>query len=129
METRVEQASSQRRRKYSPEFKQAAVRRFLAGESATAIARELEIRRKFLYAWRDEGFGANAVPSRDTAGEGDPRQRQIAQQQQKIAELERLTGQQASQLDFFVAALRAIKESRPKKSVSSDAGSTQRFKA
>ena len=125
----MEQASSPQRRKYSPEFKQAAVQRLVAGESATTIARELKIRRKFLYAWRKKGFVVNNTAShRVSESEGDPLQHKIAQQQQEIAELERLTGQQAAQLDFFAAALRAIKESRPIKDVSSVTGSTQRSK-
>lgn len=37
------------RRKYPPELKRAAVDRVVAGEGATAVARELGIRRKFLY--------------------------------------------------------------------------------
>lgn len=42
--------------KYGPEFKRGAVDRMLAGESVTVLARELGIRRKFLYlhrAWKD----------------------------------------------------------------------------
>ena len=38
--------------KYGPEFKRGAVDRMLAGESVTVLARELGIRRKFLYLHR-----------------------------------------------------------------------------
>ena len=88
---------------------------------------ELGIRGKFLYAWRDKGFGTNGV-RRDViravpADKADPRQQQIERQQKKIAELERLTGQQAAELDFFASALRAVEEPRPKTDASSGGGS------
>lgn len=132
METRVEEPRQRWWIKYSPEFKQAAVDRLLNGESGTLIAKELGIRRKFLYAWKDKGFGTDGV-GRDvtravSADQADPQQQQIARQQQKIAELERLTGQQAAELDFFAAALRAVKEPRLKTDASSGGGSTQRSK-
>jgi len=125
----VAQASTRKRRKYSSKFKQAAVDRLVGGESATAIAKKLKIRRKLLYAWRNEGFGSNppaTVSRRASARDEDPQQQQIAQRQEKIAELERLIGKQAAELDFFALALRATKEARPKRSGSSGSGSTQR---
>ena len=42
--------------------------------------------------------------------EQDPRQREIEKLQKRIAELERLAGKQTAELDFFVAALRSVKE-------------------
>jgi transposase len=132
METRVEQPRKSWWIKYSPELKQAGVDRLLAGESATAIAKDLGIRRKLLYKWKDAGFGTNGMRRQPaqaaTIDPTDPLQQQIARQQHKIAELERLTGQQAAELDFFAAALRAVKESRLKTDASSGGGSTQRSK-
>ena len=40
-------------RVFSVEFKQQAARRLLAGESGTALSRELEVKRSVLYRWRD----------------------------------------------------------------------------
>ena len=115
--------------KYSPEFKRAAVDRLIKGESASVIARELNIRRTFLYTWRDRGSGSTSVlKAPGIASKGDPVQQQLAKKQQRIDELERLAGQQAAQLDFFAAALRAVKEPRPNNDASSVAGSTQRSK-
>ena len=110
---------------YSPEFKQSAVDRLVAGESASVIARELKVRRKFLYAWRDDGYGSKAIESRtrEVAAE-DPQQERIAKLEQQIADLQRLVGQQAAELDFFALALRATTESRPKKKVNSVVEST-----
>jgi len=51
---------------YGTELKLAAVRRVLAGESVSAVAQELGIRRKRLYVWKDRyaelGEGANRPP-------------------------------------------------------------------
>ena len=120
--------------KYSPDFKRAAVDRFLAGESATALARELNIRKKFLYQWRDMGFGSR--PAQDDGhrrqfqeDDVDAQQQQIESQQQRIDELERLLGRQAAELDFFAAALRATRQLRHNGDESSGSGSTRRSKA
>ena len=95
------------------------------GESATAIARDLNIRCKFLYAWRAEGRGSNAVPRQPKAAEVDPHEQEVAQLKARIAELEQFTGKQAAELDFFVAALRNIKGTRPSNATSSAKGSTK----
>lgn len=51
---------------FSREFKLAAIRRMLRGENVTALARELGIRRKYLYQWRDRfrAGGAEALRGR-----------------------------------------------------------------
>jgi transposase InsO family protein len=49
----VEQADDRWCFKYSPEFKRQAVDRMMAGESVSALAKELGIARKFFYAWRE----------------------------------------------------------------------------
>ncbi len=122
-----EQADEKVRRKYSLEFKRAAVDRMVAGESATQIARELNIRCKFLYAWRAEGRGSDGVRrQRGTAAvEVDPHEQEVTRLKAKIAELERFNGKQAAELDFFAAALRGIKGTRPSSGDSSGKGSTK----
>ena len=114
--------------KYSPEFKRNAVDRMMAGEGVTALAAELGIRRKFLYAWKEAGLGTGAPAKPRIEAESDPRVRQIAELQKQIAELERLAGQQSAELDFFAAALRNIEESRPTSDVDSGNESTPRSK-
>jgi len=42
-----------KQREYGRELKLAAVRRVLVGESVSAVAQELGIRRKRLYVWKD----------------------------------------------------------------------------
>ena len=48
------------------EFKEAAARRLLAGQSGTALSRELEVKRSVLYRWRDayRNEGVNGLSRR-----------------------------------------------------------------
>ncbi len=111
--------------KYSPEFKRTAVDRIVAGESPTAVARELGIRCKFLYAWKAAGKGSQGAPTVSKKVDGDPQEQEVARLQRRIAELERLTGKQTAELDFFAAALRSVKETRRKSGAPSDEESTK----
>jgi transposase-like protein len=105
------------------ELKLHALARMEAGVDVSALARELKVRRKLLYVWRDryrklgpEGLrGPGRRPaslalhprsdvSIPTPGEPDV----LALSQQPIAELERKIGQQQLELDFFRAALRQV---------------------
>lgn len=120
-----EKVKGQRWRKYSPAFKRTAVDRMVAGESPSALARELGMRRKFLYAWRNAGLGSRGAARVPEPVADDPKQREMEQLQNRIAELERLAGRQTAELDFFVAALRSVKGARRKSGASSDEGSTK----
>ena len=123
-------------RVFSREFKEAAIRRILAGEKVKALAGELGLWPKLLYDWREsfERGGveallppgrpphsvAQALPprrpkrfrrrgkTRKTSPPEDP----AVEAQARIAELERKVGQQALELDFFAQALRHVKASR-----------------
>jgi len=90
------------------------VLRLEAGASASALAKELGVRRKLLYEWlsayREHGIaGLNRKRGpkpgklrvkREPAGDA------LSQAQARIAELERLVGRQQVDLDFFRRALR-----------------------
>src|SRR5438874_8040403 len=54
------------KRLFSRDYKLAALRRVLAGENVSALARELGVRRKYLYQWRERFRlgGAIALRSR-----------------------------------------------------------------
>ena len=115
-------------RLFSREFKLAALRRMEAGENVSGLARELKLRRKLLYAWRDNfrGGGPEALRTR-----GRPRKvvlsplavssaaavaaaagGELAAAARRIAELERKVGQQQLELDFFRQALRQVEGKR-----------------
>jgi len=118
-------------RVFNREFKLRAVEKMLAGESSCALARELDLRRKLLYAWKDAYLVGGVAALRT---QGRPRKDQILgttppanteraellQARRRIAELERKVGQQQLENDFFAEALRRVK------AVEEDARNTQR---
>jgi len=55
--------AGRRFRIYSREFKEAAIRRILAGETFRAVAEDLGLRSQLLYTWLDyyEEGGADAI--------------------------------------------------------------------
>jgi transposase len=117
---------------FSRQFKEAAVRRVLAGEKIRTVAAELRVRPQLLYTWRDyyEQGGAEAlVPrGRPSKAAASARRRALLQEpspqarkyrhagdearDSRLVELERKVGQQAVELDFFKEALRHVKEPR-----------------
>ena len=91
-------------REYTLEFKETAARRMLAGESSTALSRELDVQRSLLYRWRDayraEGVGGLSRKSgRPPAGSSRRAQPSTDWRDERIAQLERLVGRQAAELD------------------------------
>ena len=107
-----------KRTEYGAELKVAAVRRVLAGDSVSAVARELGFRRKLLYVWKDRyaelgeaGLQRRRAgrPRREAAvgdGEAMAGRGELLAARKRIAELERKVGQQELELDFFGEALR-----------------------
>ena len=125
-----------RERRFSREFKLSALARMEAGANVSALARELGVRRKYLYQWRERfrlgGPVALRSRGRPTKAEqlamesGGPEALlaaspvmpaaapldELALAQRRIAELERKIGQQQVDLDFFQRALRHVREAR-----------------
>lgn len=110
---------SKERRRFTREFKLAALARFEEAGDVRELARELGIRRELLYKWRSkyEAGGASALtttgrpraipmPAAEAEGGGDDADRA----RRRIAELERKVGQQSIELDFFREALRQVKD-------------------
>jgi transposase-like protein len=110
--------SERKRRVFTAQFKLGVIRRMEAGESATALSRELSIKREILYdwrrLWRREGAGALRRAGRPTALEALERvpPKSLAEAELQIADLERKVGRQALELDFFGRALQRIEGSR-----------------
>jgi transposase len=124
------------KRRFSREYKLAALARMAAGENVSALCRELGIRRKYLYQWRERfrvggpaALRSRGRPTRadvaamrtDAALElpasvamppPDPPD-ELARALARIAELERKIGRQELELDFFQQALRHVGEARP----------------
>jgi transposase len=132
-------------RAFCREFKLEAVRRMLAGENVSALARDLKVQRNDLYVWHDRfrSGGASALrgPGRPRKAEavvtaatgavpapGAPAAAQLDAAHKRIAELERKIGQQQVELDFFRQALRQVKGARRPSDGSGVTGSTRSFK-
>jgi len=105
-----------REKKYSLEFQQAAVERMKSCANVAALARELQVRRKWLYAWRTKLDPEWADRALELAAPATPElaEERLRTQElrERIRQLERLAGQQALDLNFFKAALRAMEQQR-----------------
>ena len=118
--------SDEKRRRFSREFKLKVIERLEGGESGTALALELSIKRTIIYRWRDlwRHGGTAALrgkPGPRTQAEAlelerargvSARANDLAEARRQIAELQRKVGQQQVDLDFFKQALRRIEASR-----------------
>jgi transposase len=128
---------STRKRRWSSEFKEAAVARMEAAETIGGLATELGICRELLFKWRRvlEAGGTSALrapgrspkvtPSAVIAAVAVMDPVDLAAAQRRIEELERKIGQQQLDLDFFRAALRRVREQQPMKGVSGGTTSTR----
>ena len=134
---------SRMKRVFSADFKLKAVTRMLKGENISALARELEIRRKLLYLWKDayrqggvEHLRSRGRPLKElsvkrkksSAGPKSGRQR-VAELERKVAELERKLGQKDVELDFFETALQRIEQDRTLATGSLKSSARRRSKA
>ena len=113
-------------RTFSREFKLKAIERLEAGESGTALSRELSVKRTILYRWREafrrggelalrerRGRPRKAEARAMAAGRGPAAKASgLTEARRQIAALERKVGQQQLELDFFRQALRHIEVSR-----------------
>jgi transposase len=101
MEKRVMSVS---RKKFTKEFKEAAVRRLELGASLAEVARACEVNPNLLHRWKRElrEHGAKAF-----SGNGKSRA-----EENRISELERKVGRQAMEIDFLQRCLRHVEEER-----------------
>jgi transposase len=118
--------SEEKRRSFSREFKLKAVERLEAGESGSALARELDVKRVLIYRWRDAvrtcgDLALLGKRGRRTKAEAlalaqarglSAKATDLADARRQIAELQKKVGQQQLDLDFFKQALRHIEASR-----------------
>jgi|ERR1022692_631458 transposase len=97
-------AMSLSRRKFTREFKEAAVRRLELGASLAEVSRACEVNPNVLHRWKRElrEHGAKAF-----SGNGQSRA-----EEQRVAELERKVGRQALEIDFLRRCLQSVEEQR-----------------
>ena len=106
------------RRRFTKEFKLAAVQRLEMGASLAEVARAFEVNPNVLHRWRQEfrqGPG-NAFP-----GLGKRRW-----EEGQVAQLERKIGQQALEIDFLKGCLQRIDEQRKLQALNGNPLSTGR---
>jgi len=120
------------RRRFSREFKIAAVRRVMEGEKLGAVARELDIAFRVLWRWKQRVVEKGEEYLHEL---GRPTQWQRARpdeppndasQQRRMAELERLVGRQQMEIRFLVEALRQVEERRQQKKNAGGVASSKR---
>ncbi len=97
------------------EFKLEAVRRMEAGECVSALSRELGVRRKLLYEWRERfrqrGMaGLERRPGRERLRIGEREQQLVENTARQVAELERKVGRQALLIDFLRRAFKRVED-------------------
>ena len=132
------------KRRFSREYKLAALSRMAGGANVTALAAEMGVPREYLYKWlqRFRAVGPDALrgPGRQTKAEKLAMRRgsvleplaalsspaeDLAKAQARIGELERKIGRQELELDFFQQALRQVEEARRKNGVAGETASTR----
>src|SRR5579872_2250638 len=91
-------------RRFTREFKLAAVQRLEQGVSIAEVARALEVNPNVLHRWRKE--------FRQGPGNAFPGHGQRRWSEGRVAELERKIGQQLLEIDFLKECLQRIEEQR-----------------
>jgi transposase len=107
------------RRRFTREFKLAAIQRLEQGISIAEVARAMEVNPNVLHRWRKE--------FRQGPGNAFPGQGQRRWSEGRIAELERKIGQQTLEIDFLKGCLQRIEEQRMLQASSGNPPSTARF--
>jgi transposase len=92
------------RRKFTKEFKLAAVRRLEQGVSVAEVARAMEVNPNVLHRWRRQ--------FREAPGNAFPGNGKERWSEGRVAELERKIGQQALEIDFLKGCLQRIEQER-----------------
>ena len=108
------------RRRFTREFKLAAVQRLEQGVSMAEVARALEVSANVLHRWRRE--------FRQGPGNAFPGQGQRRWSEGHIAKLERKIGQQTLEIDFLKGCLQRIEEQRMLQASNGNPQSTAKYR-
>ena len=106
------------RRKFTKEFKLAAVRRLETGASIAEVARACEVNPNVLHRWRRE--------FRDGVERAFPGNGKSKIEESRVAELERKIGQQTLEIDFLKRVLQRVEEARMLQALQATAPSTSK---
>ena len=105
------------RKKFTKEFKEAAVRRLELGASMAEVARACEVNANVLHRWKRE---LHELGPKAFSGHGKSRI-----EEREIAELERKVGRQAMELDFLRRCLQHAEEQRKLQALTTRGSSTR----
>ena len=120
---------------YSVDFKQDAVRRMAQATTIIGLAKELGIRRKLLYQWRDQlrAGGRAALERRRGRPPGSKSQTVSppvpSAADLRIAELERLLGRKQLEVDFLKRAFEQVRGAASNRTSDGGKGSIARSKS
>jgi transposase len=118
------------RRRFSREFKIAAVRRVMEGEQIGAVARDLDIGFRVLWSWKkrvaEKGEEYLHGIGRPKGWQRSGERPDDAGHQRRMAELERLVGRQQMEIRFLGKALRQVEERRQQKKSAGGVASSKR---
>lgn len=107
------------RRRFTSEFKLAAIEQIESGKSLARVARELEVHENLLRRWKHQ---IQQQPGK--AFVGSPNTRLVKRE----AELERKIGQMTLEIDFLKKALQRVEEQRLLENAGGGTRSTKRSK-
>jgi transposase-like protein len=96
-------------RRQSQEFKRQVVERRKTSDNIHELARELGIERKPMYTWKYQFEGWPEKNHADYRGSAPD----TVEARRENKELKETLGEKAAEVDFFVAALRRVKQDRP----------------
>src|SRR2546425_13171994 len=120
------------RRRFSREFKIAAVKRVMEGEQIGAVARDLDIKFRVLWAWKKRVVekGEEYLHELGRPKQGPQAAAKVdavsGREQRRIAELERLVGRQQMEIRFLGKALRQVEERHQQKKNAGGVASSKR---
>ena len=106
------------RRKFTKEFKLAAMRRLEMGASLAEVARACEVNPNVLHRWRRE--------FRDGVEQAFPGLGKRRAEESRLAELERKISQQTLEIDFLKRVLQRVEEARMLQALNGTAPSTRK---
>ena len=115
------------RRRFTRDFKIAAVRRVLEGEEIGTVARDLEMSFELLWRWKKRVVEEGEEHLYDIGERsGSKATNREASKERRIAELERLVGRQQLEIRFLDKALRRVEELRQEKNGGGGTASSKR---
>src|ERR1700729_3643120 len=97
-------------RRHSREFKRQVVEGMKTSDSIAELARELGLERKLMYTWKYQLEGRPEKNHADYRGSAPDTVEARLRRENKA--LKEALGEKAAEVDFFVAALRRVKQDR-----------------